>query len=131
LEEVGPQEQEHHQQRARTRPRLPAEIETALFRIAQESLTNAARHAQASRVDLTLLRQPEQVTLLISDNGRGFSLAAFQHPENGHAGLGLPGMRERARLLGGKLEIVYSPNNGTTIRAMIPLAAPASQKGHV
>jgi two-component system sensor histidine kinase UhpB len=102
-------------------PRLPAEIETALFRIAQESLTNVARYAQASRVDLMLTRQPEQVTLCISDDGRGFDVAAPPTPGTAHAGLGLPGMHERARLLGGKLEVVSSAQ-GTTIRAMLPLS---------
>lgn len=125
-----PHEGEPGTSHARTRPRLPAEVETALFRIAQESLTNVARHAQASRVDLTLLRQPEFVTLLISDDGRGFSPAAQQKTGNAHTGLGLPGMRERARLLGGTLEVASS-NQGTTIRAVIPLEARAAQKGNI
>ncbi len=114
---------------ARTRPRLPAEVETALFRIAQESLTNVARHAQASRVDLKLLRQPEFATLLISDDGKGFSPAIQPKSDNNHTGLGLPGMRERARLLGGKLDVVSSLNQGTTVRALIPLESPSAQKG--
>jgi two-component system sensor histidine kinase UhpB len=125
----GLQAQETGKPRTRTRPRLPAEVETALFRIAQESLTNVARHAQASRVDLRLLRQPEFVTLLINDDGRGLSLAAHQKAGSDHTGLGLPGMQERARLLGGRLDVVSSSNQGTTIRAVIPLEAALTQKG--
>ncbi|HEY7123505.1 MAG TPA: sensor histidine kinase [Ktedonobacterales bacterium] len=133
LEEVGAasQEQDVGKPRTRTRPRLPAEVETALFRIAQESLTNVARHAQASRVDLKLLRQPEQVTLLISDDGKGLSSAATQKTNTTHTGLGLPGMQERARLLGGRLDVASSPSQGTTIRAVIPLRATDAQKGYM
>ncbi len=130
LEKAATAQPEGEPGTTRTQPRLPAEVETALFRIAQESLTNVARHAQASRVDLTLLRQPEFVTLLISDDGRGFSPAAPQKTGNAHTGLGLPGMRERARLLGGTLDVTSS-SQGTTIRAVIPLEARAAQKENI
>ncbi len=109
--------------------RLPAEVETALFRIAQESLTNVARHAQASQVELKLLRRSEQVTLLICDDGRGFALPAINEAAPLHAGLGLTGMHERARLLGGKLEISSSPDRGTTIQASIPLEMTRAEQG--
>jgi two-component system, NarL family, sensor histidine kinase UhpB len=99
--------------------RLPSEVETTLFRIAQEALTNVTRHAQASQVDLTLVRGPEQVTLLICDNGRGFAPAVGAGQR---AGLGLTGMQERARLVGGKLEITSHAEQGTTIQANIPVA---------
>lgn len=101
--------------------RLPAEVETALFRIAQEGLTNVARHAQASRVELKLLRCPEQVTLMIGDDGRGFIHPAAKEAASTHIGLGLTGMQERARLLGGTLEILSSPARGTLIQAVIPV----------
>lgn len=101
--------------------RLPADVETALFRIAQEGLTNVARHAQASQVDVKLLRQPEQVTLSICDDGRGFTLPSASEAAAQHIGLGLTGMQERARLLGGKLEISSHPDQGTVIHASIPL----------
>ncbi len=104
-------------------PRLPAEVETALFRIAQEGLTNVARHAQASEVTLKLLRQPEQVTLLICDDGRGLPLASENEAAHLRAGLGLAGMQERARLLGGTLDITSQPDQGTVIQARIPLEA--------
>ena len=101
--------------------RLPAEIETALFRIAQESLTNVARHAQASQVDLKLIRQPEQVRLIVRDDGRGFPLPAVNDAALPRVGLGLAGMQERARLSGGRLEIESHPAQGTSIQATIPL----------
>jgi two-component system sensor histidine kinase UhpB len=108
--------------------RLPAEMETALFRIAQEGLTNVARHAQASLVTLTLLRQSEQVTLLLSDDGRGFLVPSARSEGDPHTGLGLVGMRERVSLLGGKLEITSQPERGTIIQACIPLPALAAQR---
>jgi two-component system sensor histidine kinase UhpB len=108
--------------------RLPADVETALFRIAQEGLTNVARHAQASQVELELRRQPEQVLLLICDDGRGFTPPSVGEAAALHAGLGLTGMQERARLLGGKLEITSQPDQGTMIQAIIPVAAASGEK---
>jgi two-component system sensor histidine kinase UhpB len=108
--------------------RLAAEVETALFRIAQEGLTNVARHAQASQVELKLLRQPEQVTLLICDDGRGFPLPPEGTSGDLHTGLGVVGMQERARLLGGNLVITSQPEQGTAIQASIPLPALAGQR---
>ncbi len=108
--------------------RLPAGIETALFRIAQEGLTNMARHAQATQVELTLLRQPEQVTLLICDDGRGLPVPSESKAGDLHTRLGLVGMQERARLLGGKLEITSAPEKGTVILASIPLPVLAEQR---
>ncbi len=108
--------------------RLPAEVETALFRIAQEGLTNVVRHAQASQVEVKLLRSAEQVTLLICDDGRGLASATGEAAKL-HAGLGLTGMQERTRLLGGTLEIASRPDQGTMIQASIPLAAALAKKG--
>src|SRR5579885_3686832 len=110
--------------------RLPAEMETALFRIAQESLTNVVRHAQASSVDLKLIRRPDQVRLIVRDNGRGFTPPSTSDAALQHAGLGLAGMQERARLLGGRLEIESHPAQGTVIQATIPLKPhQAAQRG--
>lgn len=105
----------------RARRRLPAEVETALFRIAQESLTNVVRHAQASSVDLKLIRQPEQVDLMVRDDGRGFASQSTSDAALPRAGLGLAGIQERARLAGGRLVIDSHPARGTTIQATIPL----------
>jgi len=100
---------------SRLRERLPADVETALYRIVQEALTNIVKHAQASFVSIVLARQSGIVTALIEDDGRGFSR------DGGGEGLGLLGMAERLALLGGKLKVESSPGAGTTIVAEVPL----------
>jgi two-component system sensor histidine kinase UhpB len=105
--------------------RLPTEIETALFRIAQESLTNAVRHGRASRVALLLRQMPSQVSLLIADDGRGFNVRQEQErqrPGEERRGMGLEGMSERARLVGGHLAIRSRPGRGCAVRVSIPLS---------
>jgi two-component system sensor histidine kinase UhpB len=103
--------------------RLPAEIETALFRIAQEGLTNAVRHGHASRVALLLRKTTSQATLLLADNGSGFRLPrAGRAIGAGRRGTGLDGMGERARSLGGHLTIRTQPGHGCALRASVPLA---------
>lgn len=98
---------------------LPVRIETGLYRIAQEALTNAARHAAAHRVYLKLVITPERVQLSIEDDGRGFS------PENVPEGrYGLIGLNERAKLLGGSLQIHTSPGKGTKLEVVTPLGKP-------
>jgi signal transduction histidine kinase len=100
-----------------TAERLPPAVETALFRIAQEAVTNAIRHARANSVQVRLRRSPEQVTLEIRDDGVGLSGAAVATDEH----LGLFGMRERARLLGGSLHVATVSPRGTLVQATIPL----------
>ena len=95
--------------------RLPGEVETALYRVVQESLTNVVKHAQASRVSVLLTRGGGSVKAVIEDDGRGMSDGAA-------GGFGLLGMRERLALVGGRLEIESSPGAGTTIAAEVPLA---------
>jgi two-component system sensor histidine kinase UhpB len=112
----------------RSQERLPAEVETVLFRIAQESLTNVIRHAQASKVDLKLIRGPEQVSLVVSDDGQGFTPPSASETAILRSGLGLTGMLERARLLGGSLEITSHPAQGTVIQAVIPLKLSRDEK---
>jgi two-component system sensor histidine kinase UhpB len=99
-------------------PRLPAEVETALFRIAQEALTNAIRHARANSVQVRLRRSPVAVTLEVRDDGVG--LAAVPSPEAGEH-LGMFGMRERARLLDGEFHATPVSPRGTLVRVSIPL----------
>jgi PAS domain S-box-containing protein len=100
-------------------PELPLTIKEALYRIAQEALQNVIKHAQPGRLDVRLIREPEDLSLEVSDNGVGFDpLAAYP----GH--LGLLSMRERAMSVGGSLDIVSAPGCGTQIRARIPLAPP-------
>jgi signal transduction histidine kinase len=93
--------------------RLTPEIETALYRIAQEALNNIAKHAQASHVAVVLERRADQISLIIEDDGAGFDLQqAFGADDKG---VGLIGMRERAVLVGGTIEIESQPEVGTTV----------------
>ncbi len=104
--------------------RLPEEMETALYRIAQEALTNVARHAQATQVDVLLTRRDGLIVLIVEDNGIGFAT----EEENVRGRLGLLGMRERARMLGGNLIIESRPEIGTTIAAEVPYAPADSDR---
>jgi len=99
--------------------RLPAEVETALFRIAQEALTNAIRHARATSVQVRLRRAAGSVALEVRDDGVG--IAAVPAPEAG-AHLGMFGMRERARLLGGEFHAAPVSPRGTLVQVKIPLS---------
>jgi signal transduction histidine kinase len=98
--------------------RLPGQVETSLFRIAQEALTNIARHAQATTVSMELLLRGEEVTLHIKDNGRGFDVTERRKKR----GLGLAGMETRARGSGGTLSLESTPGKGSTIEVTCPAA---------
>jgi len=107
---------------ARTRMRvdkglgeLPQEVEVVVYRVAQEALTNAARHANAKNIEIELGRQDSRVVLEVTDDGRGFAFAEEAK------GLGLSGMRERALLVDGTLEIDSRPGKGTTVRLEVPI----------
>jgi two-component system sensor histidine kinase UhpB len=99
--------------------RVPTEIETALYRIAQESLTNAVRHGKARRIAIVLRSSAQALTLTIADDGIGFVSGDTMASREG-GGLGLYGMRERARLLGGSLRLRSAPGRGCVVRATIP-----------
>lgn len=101
-------------------PRLPAAVETALYRVVQEALRNATKHAFATRVDLRLERGPEGAICTVKDDGRGFDLRAVLD-KKGERGLGLIGMRERLSALGGQFTIDSAPGRGTELRIIIPL----------
>jgi signal transduction histidine kinase len=104
-----------------TQERMPPEIETTLFRVAQEALTNAIRHAEANRVAVVLTQTDEHIILQIRDNGRGFFVEkAIQNAVRG-ASLGLLSMQERLHLVGGELNIHSTPGLGTEIAAKVPL----------
>jgi signal transduction histidine kinase/DNA-binding NarL/FixJ family response regulator len=104
-------------------PVVPSpDVAHTLFRIAQEALTNAIRHAQAASVRVGLVYSPTGVTLLVQDDGAGFDRTQIERDGEGH-GLGLGGMAERARLLGGTLELDSTPGWGTRVRAWIPSAS--------
>jgi two-component system sensor histidine kinase UhpB len=103
--------------------RLPTELETVLYRIVQEALTNVARHAQARKVTVRLEGNKHEIHAIISDNGHGFDVEKVQKmPGAGQEhGWGLVGMHERASLLDGNLTITSRPEQGTTIDLSIPL----------
>ena len=101
--------------------RLPAEVESALFRIGQEAISNAARHSQASNVRLGLDFPDRSVGLEVEDDGVGFDAAALAQPDDQRRGWGILGMQERAALLGGALQILSEPGNGTRVKVTVPL----------
>jgi PAS domain S-box-containing protein len=103
--------------------RLPVDIETALYRIAQEALTNAATHAGATRAEVSLTCAGDTVRLTVTDDGCGFDVESALHAAADSGHLGLYSMRERARLLDGLLRIDSAPGGGTTVYAELPLAA--------
>jgi two-component system, NarL family, sensor histidine kinase UhpB len=89
-------------------------VQTAIYRVAQEALTNVTRHAGATIVELVVAQTNGEVELRVSDDGRGFDPAVRGH------GLGLVGMAERARLVGGELDVRSAPGGGTTITLRVP-----------
>lgn len=104
--------------------RLPAGIETALYRIIQEAFTNIARHAQADAISVLVERRQQEVAVVIEDNGRGFD--PEQVSKNGR--LGLLGMQERAELVGGRLAIESTPGKGCSLFIRMPLPEPVQTK---
>jgi signal transduction histidine kinase len=96
--------------------RLPAEIETALYRIVQEALTNVAKHSSASRVSVVVTRREGLVTAVVEDDGKGFGAGGGEGE-----GLGLIGMKERVGLLDGRLAIESTEGAGTTVVAEVPM----------
>jgi signal transduction histidine kinase len=98
---------------------LDGELSTALFRICQESLTNVARHADATHVTVRLSADEERLILCVEDNGRGIT----EQEQTGTTSLGLLGMKERAFLLGGQLSIEGEPGAGTTVTVRMPRKA--------
>lgn len=128
-------------------PRLAPEVESAVYRITQEALNNAAKHSGASHVLLALQLQGDRLVAAVSDDGSGFSVAGAENgdraradrgapsgPTNGRrrdgalppglsGGIGLSAMRERAELVGAQLEIRSQPGQGTTVRVSVPLSA--------
>ncbi len=95
--------------------------ETTLFRVAQECLTNVARHAQATQVSIALLEDEKHISLRIQDNGKGYQAAREA------SGLGIRGMRERVALLNGTFYLTSQPGSGTTVEVVLPLALPAAK----
>lgn len=105
-------------------PPLTPEQELAAFRIVQEALQNVQRHAHARHCWLRILRDPSEIVIEVVDDGQGFRPEAVV--PTSHGGFGLQGMRERATLVGGQLEVCSEPGSGTTIRFRLPLAVSPS-----
>ncbi len=97
--------------------KLPPELETNLLRIGQEVLTNAVRHAHASKFDALVVFESHEIRLNLRDNGHGFD------PAKNHEGFGLQSMRERAEDMGGQFSLESSEGNGTAISIVLPLAS--------
>ena len=106
--------------------RLPAHVEVALYRIAQEALQNVMKHASAERVTLRLSSAHGAVQLVVEDDGRGFQPAQTARNRNGDPAYGLVGMRERAELVGARLEVTSTPGSGT--RVLVELRTPRSRQ---
>src|SRR6202007_703654 len=106
---------------------LDPEIQTTCFRIAQEAITNAVRHANATQIDVDLGRKTGKLRLQVRDDGRGFDAESTQAQT---VGLGLIGIKERAALVGGRTRIMSSPGKGTTVDVTLPLTSQSEHQNH-
>jgi two-component system, NarL family, sensor kinase len=102
---------------------LPSHVATAVYRIAQEALQNVAKHAEARSARVRLMTHGDKMILEVEDDGKGF-VAAPAAGTSGPFGYGLPGMRERAELLGGRLEVISYSGQGTLLRLLFPAVDP-------
>jgi two-component system sensor histidine kinase NreB len=109
------------------RRRYPAAVETALYRIVQEAMTNTVKYAQTDRLAIVFEDKGSELSVTIVDDGVGFDPEQVEKTGNG---LGLFGMRERAQLLGGTVEIRSAPGEGTTVFVKIPLREEEAEHGH-
>jgi signal transduction histidine kinase len=100
--------------------RLHGDKRTVLYRVAQEALTNVARHAQASQVEVKLQKLDDAVCMTITDDGKGFPTECMVRAKKGKR-LGLLGMRERLEIVGGIFTVTSAPGKGTTVLAQVPL----------
>ena len=123
------QERTHLDVQVETRgnePTIPSPVKTAFFRIIQEALTNVIKHAHATKVRITLVYSPQEIHARVADDGQGFLMSAVE--STGRVSWGLKGMQERASLLGGKLEVVAKPGDGTTVKVTIPISQEESNE---
>jgi signal transduction histidine kinase len=100
--------------------RLPADLEIVCFRVAQESITNALRHASARRVSVLIVKRPTAITLAVKDDGRGFDVVGTLETAAAEGHLGVVGMRERVRAYGGTFQVISHPGMGTTVTVDLP-----------
>ncbi|PRR74426.1 Signal transduction histidine-protein kinase/phosphatase DegS [Moorella humiferrea] len=110
--------------------RLPAEIEIAIFRITQEAVTNIIKYASARQVAVELHFFQDEIKLQVKDDGCGFDMEAVMNPRNARRPLGILGMKERARLLGGDLEVRTAAGQGTEINVTLPVSKEEGYNGH-
>jgi signal transduction histidine kinase len=102
-------------------PHIPPGLQTTAFRIAQEAITNVMRHARAQSVRVNLSIEAGRLRMRIVDDGRGFDTTEVERDAQQDAGFGLIGMKERAALIGGRIQVTSSPRNGTVIEVLLPL----------
>jgi signal transduction histidine kinase len=104
--------------------RLDAELESTVYRVVQEALTNVSRHAQATRAVISVSERDGKVRASVTDDGKGLPESSALGPRGDglEGGFGMSGMRERAELVGGELELTPGPGGGTTLRLTVPLA---------
>jgi PAS domain S-box-containing protein len=102
-------------------PKLPADVNVCIYRIAQEAIQNATKHSQCRRIDVTLRASPDAIRLSVADAGRGFDPGAAENS----SGLGLVSMAERARSVGGRLAVRSAVDHGTCVEVSIPSLAEA------
>lgn len=114
----------HFKARGLAGGRLPAAVETALYRVVQEAMVNVARHARATRVDVMVQRRGDRVLVMVEDDGIGFELDQVQRGDH----FGFLGLRERAEALGGTLTVESSPGAGTTVVVEVPSAGPHPER---
>jgi signal transduction histidine kinase len=107
---------------------LSPEVETTIYRIVQEALLNAAKHACCTHIDVLLQVREGQLSVIIEDNGCGFDADQIFSQEDDQSKLGLFGMKERAELVGGDLEIESTPGKGCTIYLNVPFQNQVRQK---
>ena len=111
-----------------TETELPQHVKTAMFRIVQESLNNAINHAEASKVDVRVLFTEAAVSVLVTDNGKGFNPEDFDgQPTNEDDHFGLIGMKERAIIIGAQLAVTSKPGQGTKVHLRLPLEPPKAE----
>jgi two-component system, NarL family, sensor histidine kinase UhpB len=104
---------------------VPADVQLVVYRVAQEALSNATRHSGAGEIRVRLAREDGRIELIVADDGRGFSF------EQASRGLGVGGMRERALLVGGELDVESRPEIGTRITLRVPIAEPETDAERV
>ena len=106
-----------------TESRLPTQVNTALFRAAQEAINNVVKHAKAETLLIQCTLEPKAITIEIEDDGRGFDPASFSSATSDGRGLGLAGIKERVELLGGSARIESAPGQGTRVVLTVPLGS--------